>query len=91
MPEITTGRLTDILMKSDLNGFPSYLEKYKNELKDFSFSDYFKKYYQKKASAAALPSATVESKFITDIKSSTAQKAQSGQNHLPLHWSGVQP
>lgn len=43
MPEKTTGLLTDVLMKSSLNGFPLYLEKYDNELKDFSFSDYFQK------------------------------------------------
>lgn len=48
MPETTTGRLTDILMKSALNGFPSYLEKYENELKNFSFSDYFQKVLSEK-------------------------------------------
>jgi hypothetical protein len=43
MPEITTGRLTDVLMKSGLNEFPAYLKKYENELTNFSFSNYFQK------------------------------------------------
>lgn len=50
MPEKTTGLLTDVLMKSSLNGFPLYLEKYDNELKDFSFSDYFQKVLSEKGS-----------------------------------------
>ena len=50
MPGKTTGLLTDVLMKSSLNGFPLYLEKYDNELKDFSFSDYFQKVLSEKGS-----------------------------------------
>ena len=50
MPGKTTGLLTDVLMKSSLNGFPLYLEKYENELKDFSFSDYFQKVLSEKGS-----------------------------------------
>ena len=48
MPEITTGRLTDVLMKSGLNGFPSFLEKYEDELKDVRFSEYFRKILSEK-------------------------------------------
>ena len=48
MPEITTGQLTDVLIKSRLNGFSAYLKKYENDLTKFEFSDYFLKILSEK-------------------------------------------